>query len=64
MSSPASSARGCDCLLRRLLGPGPAAFPAIDSGESNAEPLGELILREVKPGANSPQRSWDVLKIC
>ena len=48
-----------DGFPRRLLRHDRAAFPAVHAGEGNAEPSRELLLREIKVGANGAQRSRD-----
>ena len=55
---------GSDCFTGGRLRPGPAPFPAIDRGEGNPKPLGELLLGEVEIGADHPQDSGEALIVC
>ena len=54
----------CDCRSCRPLGHVGTAFPAVDACEGDAEPVGELLLREVEVGANGLQSRRDGSRIC
>ena len=47
-----------------LLRPGGAALPAVHGCEGHAEPVRELLLRQVEAGADGLQGGWNVLDVC
>ena len=59
-STPASTASAAYGFLRGLLRLDRAALPAVDAGEGDAEPLGELFLSEVEASANGAQHGRNV----